>query len=166
MKNKRVQFECNRDKVTRKLQGWKDKFFSLGGKEVLIKSVIQSILTYVMSCFTIPSTIIYEIESTCARFWWVSDKGQNKIYWTKWKNLCRPKAQGGLGFRDLMTSNQALLGKQIWRMVQKFQSLVAGLFKARYFLNNSIWEANKGVNSSFIWKSLLWGRNLVVLGMR
>ena len=31
---------------------------------------------------------------------------------------------------------------------------------------NAIWKANEGVNSSFIWKSLLWGRNLVALGTR
>ena len=66
MRNKRVQFGYIRDKVMRKLQGWKENFCSLGSKEVLIKLVIHSYICYVMLC--IPSTIIHEIESDCARF--------------------------------------------------------------------------------------------------
>ena len=39
------------------------KVFLSGGKEVLIKVVVQAVPTYVMSCFIIPDGIIKEIES-------------------------------------------------------------------------------------------------------
>ncbi|KAL5564541.1 hypothetical protein UlMin_027705 [Ulmus minor] len=48
MRNKRLQFGYLRDRVVKKLQGWKEKFYSQGGKEVLLKSVIQAIPTYTM----------------------------------------------------------------------------------------------------------------------
>ena len=67
-------------------------------KEVLIKSVIKSIHTYAMSCIAICNAVIHEIESASAIFWWGLDKGQIKMHWMKWKNLCWPKVQGRLGF--------------------------------------------------------------------
>ena len=48
----------------KKLQGWKERFFFMGKKEVLLKSVIQSIPTYAMSCFAPPSSIIRDIEES------------------------------------------------------------------------------------------------------
>lgn len=71
MRNKQTQFGYIRDWVIKKLQGWKERLFSQGGKEVLIKYVIQSIPTYAMSCFIILDSIIKDIEAVCARFWWV-----------------------------------------------------------------------------------------------
>ncbi|KAL5571057.1 hypothetical protein UlMin_020654 [Ulmus minor] len=131
MRNKRIQFGYIRDRVVKKLQGWKEKFFSQGGKEVLLKAVVQAIPTYAMTCFMIPDSILKEIEAAY-----------------------------------LSLFNQALLGKQVWRITQKPQSLVAQVLKARYFPYSSIWEAEALPNASHVWKSILWGRNLVAHGMR
>ncbi|KAL5540518.1 hypothetical protein UlMin_043505 [Ulmus minor] len=92
MRNKTIQHGYIRDQVIKKLQGWKDKLFSMGGKEVLLKSIIQSILTYAMSCFTLPCGIIRDIEVACARFWWGSNRGKWKIHWKSWRVLCKLKS--------------------------------------------------------------------------
>lgn len=42
------------EKVQKKIQGWREKCLSAAGKEVMIKAVLQSIPTYVMSCFELP----------------------------------------------------------------------------------------------------------------
>ncbi|KAL5541596.1 hypothetical protein UlMin_009306 [Ulmus minor] len=114
MRNKRIQFGYIRDRVVKKLQGWKEKFFSHGGKEVLLKAVVQAIPTYAMTCFMIPDSILKEIEAACARFWWGSSPDHKRVHWKKWSDLCQPKAAGGMGFKDLSLFNQALLGKQPW----------------------------------------------------
>lgn len=49
-------------RVNAKLEGWKEKFISKGGKEILIKSVIQAIPTYAMSIFKLPLSICRAIE--------------------------------------------------------------------------------------------------------
>ncbi|KAL5562754.1 hypothetical protein UlMin_032501 [Ulmus minor] len=151
MRNKTIQHGYIRDQVIKKLQGWKDKLFSMGGKEVLLKSIIQSILTYAMSCFTLPCGIIRDIEVACARFWWGSNRGKWKIHWKSWRVLCKLKSEGGMGFRDLSVFNQALLGKQIWRLIKRLVSMVALVFKAKYYSSSSIWEVDEGPNPSFIW---------------
>lgn len=68
-RNKRASFDKLKQRVRKRLQGWEGKFLSQAGREVLIKSVIQSIPTYVMSCFKLPITLCHEIESLIRKFW-------------------------------------------------------------------------------------------------
>ncbi|KAL8091888.1 hypothetical protein AgCh_034234 [Apium graveolens] len=76
------------------------------------------------------------------------------------------KAQGGLGFRSLYGFNIALLGKQCWNMLNNPGSLVSRLFKARYFSNTSMFEAQKGRNSSYIWQGLKTAMDSLRSGFR
>ncbi|KAK6149902.1 hypothetical protein DH2020_017427 [Rehmannia glutinosa] len=73
MLRKKIQFGNLKERILKKIVGWSGKTFTDGGKEVLIKTVLQAILTYVMSCFRIPKSICEEIESACANFWWGMD---------------------------------------------------------------------------------------------
>lgn len=159
--SKRLQFGYLRDKVAKQLGCWRNKFFTDGGREILLKSVIQAIPTYAMSCFRIPTSICGEIESLCARFWWGGNVDEKKIYWKDWKELTRPKKEGGMGFRDLVTFNRALLAKQIWRIILYPDSLVAKVLKARYFRHTYIMEATIGSNPSYIWRSIMWSKSII-----
>ncbi|KAL5579502.1 hypothetical protein UlMin_011944 [Ulmus minor] len=93
-------------------------------------------------------------------------KVERRVHWRRWQVLCKPKVLGGLGFKDLTIFNQALLGKQVWRFLQRPNSLVSHVFKAKYYSYSSIWEAFASTNASYIWKSILWGINLVAKGIR
>lgn len=79
--------------------------------------------------------------------------------------MCKEKEEGGLGFRELSTFNRALLAKQIWRIISRPDSLVAQVFKARYFRNIDIMQAPLGSNPSFVWRSLCWGREVIEQGL-
>ena len=67
-RNKRASFDQLKQKVWKRLQGWEGKLLSQAGREVLIKSVIQAIPTYTMSCFKLPITLCHEIESLIRKF--------------------------------------------------------------------------------------------------
>lgn len=68
LRSKRVRFGYLKEKMLRKVDSWSHKQFSKGGKEVLIKAVLQAIPTYAMSCFRIPTSLCVEMEAVCARF--------------------------------------------------------------------------------------------------
>ena len=59
-----------KEKVGRKLVGWKGKLLSIRGKEILIKVVAQAVPSYTMSCFLIPKGLCEEIEGMIRKFWW------------------------------------------------------------------------------------------------
>ncbi|KAL0430714.1 UNVERIFIED_CONTAM: hypothetical protein Sradi_0697400 [Sesamum radiatum] len=88
-------FAYLKDRFWEKVKGWNEKNLSQAGKEVLIKAVIQAILTYAMSVFRLPDSLISKIHSLASNFFW-NNKEQTKIHWIAWKHLCMRKFDGGL----------------------------------------------------------------------
>ena len=43
----------------------------------------------------------------------------------KWGRLCKPKAYGGISFKNFHKLNVAMLGRQGWRLLTNPNSLVA-----------------------------------------
>ncbi|KAH9688162.1 reverse transcriptase domain-containing protein [Citrus sinensis] len=153
-------------KVLNKIAGWQQKFLSSGGKEVLIKAVAQAIPAYAMSVFKLPRGFCDDIQRAIAKFWWGSKGDKRGIHWRKWEKLSQAKIRGGLGFRDFSCFNQALVAKQAWRLLQYPNSLVSRVLEARYFRNSSFLCAKAGANASYIWRSIMWGRQVIKKGMR
>ncbi|KAL5580322.1 hypothetical protein UlMin_012764 [Ulmus minor] len=77
-KNKRRLFASIKDRVWNKLSGWKSKFLSTGGREVLTKTIIQSIPTYSMSMFKLPYSLIKKLHRLCTQFWWGGNDEKKK----------------------------------------------------------------------------------------
>ena len=53
-----------------RLKSWKEKFLSMGGKEILLKAVIQSIPVFAMFVFNIPKKLCEEMTGAMSEFWW------------------------------------------------------------------------------------------------
>ena len=56
-------FSYLKERIWKKLQGWKGLVFSRAGKEILIKAVAQSIPTYTMSVFQLLMKLCDELNS-------------------------------------------------------------------------------------------------------
>jgi hypothetical protein len=76
-----------------------------------------------------------------------------------------PKDHGGLGFRDLVSFNTALLAKQGWRPLKSPNSLSARIIKAKYFPNGSFLKEKLGSKPSFAWRSIYRARDLLEAGL-
>lgn len=159
-------FSQLKNKVWLKLQGWKEKLLSQGGKEVLIKFVAMSIPTYTMSCFKLPASLCIELASLIAKFWWGQKKEENKIRWVSWRKMCESKANGGMGFKDLKTFNMALLAKQGWRIHKEEYSLLHRIFKANYFPSSNFKESKLGAAPSYVWRGIWEAKSLLLKGCR
>nr|XP_027120601.1 uncharacterized protein LOC113737596 [Coffea arabica] len=70
-RSKRQVFDFIRQKTIARLKGWKEKLLSLAGKEVLLKSVIMALPTYVISSCLLPKILCKEICSEMTKYWWV-----------------------------------------------------------------------------------------------
>lgn len=114
-----------------------------------------------MSIFKIPVSIIKDIEKKIANLCWRNTNKTTSLHWRKWDILKLRREEGGLGFKDLMTFNTAMLGKQAWRISQGPNTLWTQLMKGLYFPNCDFWQAGKGSRSSWGWQSLLAGRDAI-----
>lgn len=115
-----------------------------------------------MSVFKIPVSIFKAIEQKIASFWWKTNEKKEGIHWKRWDILKRRKDRGGMGFRDLISFNKAMLGKQAWRLAQQPSSLWGRLFKGLYYPHTDFWHAAKGLRPSWGWRSLVLGRDSIV----
>ncbi|KAK9998306.1 hypothetical protein SO802_017909 [Lithocarpus litseifolius] len=157
-------FKDLQEKITKRVLGWKEKFISKAGREILIKTVAQAIPIYSMGIFRIPKALCDSINSTLAKYWWGQTKEEKKIHWINWNKLCMSKKSGGMGFRDFQAFNLALLAKQAWRLIHHTHSLFYRVYKASYFPNCSFMDAVLGNNPSYVWRSLLATRDVISEG--
>ena len=133
-------------------------------KQNLFKAVIQAIPTYTMSCFKLPKGLINEIEALIRKFWWGYRGDQRKIHWVAWDKMCKPKGEGGMGFRELGKFNDSLLAKQIWRLANNEEGLFHKVFKAKFFPNCSIIECENLNKGSYAWRSIIKAKHVIDLG--
>jgi hypothetical protein len=72
-RKKKAIFNYIRDRIWKRIQNWSGKYLLKVGREVLIKSVAQTIPTYRMSSFLLPQTLGEEIQRKLNSFWWGSN---------------------------------------------------------------------------------------------
>ncbi|XP_017604521.1 uncharacterized mitochondrial protein AtMg00310-like [Gossypium arboreum] len=71
-----------------------------------------------------------------------------------WKTLCKPKDMGGLGIRYVQLFNLALLGHQVWRLINNKNSLCFKVFSSKYFPDGNNFHAKKVDKASFTCSSI------------
>ena len=165
-KSKAQVFAEVKERVGKKLAGWKGKLLSVGGKEILIKAVAQAVPTYTMSCFQLPKTLYKDLENLMRNFWWGQRDDENKISWVSWKKMCKSKFHGGMGFRNIQAFNLAMLAKQGWRILTNPNSLLAQVFKAKYFPHVDVLNSKIGSNPSYTWRSIHNSLEVIKRGTR
>ena len=152
------------DRLKKRPSTWMGRLASWAGREVLIKAVAQAIPTYSMSVFKLPSDLCHTIQASINRFWWGHKQDERKIHWLGAPKLSLSKDDGGLGFRDMEASNDALLAKQFWRLIQNKCPLLLNLLRAKYFPHGDIMHATLGPKPSFTWRSILGVKDVILTG--
>lgn len=119
-------------KCEAKLTKWKQRNLSMGGRITLINSVLTALPIYLLSFFKIPKLVVQKITSIQRNFWWGSLQDSIKIPWVRWDIVCLPKSKGGLGIKDLIKFNEALLAKWGWELANNQNQLWATILLCRY----------------------------------
>ncbi|CAL2228878.1 unnamed protein product [Prunus armeniaca] len=70
-----------RERIKKRLEGWKSSFLSLAGKETLIKAVAMAIPAYAMMCFKFPAGLCQEVNNDIAKFWWTNHDKDHGMHW-------------------------------------------------------------------------------------
>lgn len=150
------------DKMKKKLSYWKSKSLSFSGRITLAQACLYSILGYIIQSMAVPASVCDEVEAICRNFIWGSSDTQRKCHRISWEKICKPKDQGGLGFRNMRLLNKSCLAKLAWQLANNPEKLWVKIMKFKY--NCGAYghpSVSHKANSSNTWKSIsnIW--NLV-----
>ncbi|KAL1827804.1 hypothetical protein ACET3Z_006216 [Daucus carota] len=165
-RNKTEVFGFLTDRVQQRLKGWYNKELSRPGKVTLLSSSAQTLPSFWMSLFLIPSTMCEEIERKMNAFLWGNGANSKGVKWISWSKMCMPKKCGGLGLRELRKFNLSMLAKQGWRLLKGSNPLASAIMKAKYYPNSSFLDAEVGTNPSYVWRSILASIEVIKAGAR
>lgn len=90
---------------------WRGKGISLGGKVILINSILNSIPLFSFSLYKAPLAVHIDIIKIQHALLWNGIENQRKIYWVAWSTIYRSKVEGGIRIKDCKLFNRALLSK-------------------------------------------------------
>jgi hypothetical protein len=79
------------ERIEKKLSSSKGKYLSMGGRLVLINSVLSSLPMFMLSFFKILKGVIEKIDYFRSRFFWKNNSQKKKYRLTKWSMVCPPK---------------------------------------------------------------------------
>jgi hypothetical protein len=115
-----------------RLGSWGNKFVSLGGRIVLLNTVLNAIPIFYLSFFKIPILVWKKVRRIQREFLWCGKSGRTRISWVKWDTVCKPKKLGGLGVRDIRAVNISLLSKWRWRLLDNEYAMWKEVLKSKY----------------------------------
>ncbi|KAK6803734.1 hypothetical protein RDI58_001518 [Solanum bulbocastanum] len=108
-RNKIFYYDNMIKRVDHKIQEWKGKMLSYGGRAILIRHVLQGMPIHLLSSLNPPKGVIRLLHRMFARFFWNNYSDKKSRHWFNWDSLCLPEDEGGVGFRLLFDVSNALL---------------------------------------------------------
>jgi hypothetical protein len=105
------------DTFQRKIGFWCNIWLSLGGRLILIKSVLQSLAVFWMTLERIPKKILTTLRRIIFHFLWSGLERKPHFHLCSWQLLSKPRRAGGWGIKNLSQFNEALLANSFWRAV-------------------------------------------------
>ncbi|GFS34973.1 wall associated kinase 5 [Actinidia rufa] len=142
------QFSPLISKISEYTSAWAGASLSYAGRCELIKTVLQGVECFWLSILPIPVGVRDRITSLCRNFLWGGKATVSKKPLVAWKDICRPKPEGGLGFLDLYAWNLALLAKALWNLQSKKDSLWVKWVNHVYMKDIPFWDSTPSKQDS------------------
>ncbi|XP_062101003.1 uncharacterized protein LOC133806927 [Humulus lupulus] len=128
-----AECKCILERMISRIRSWSTRNLSYMGRVTLINSVLISIHSYWAQIMILPKKLLKEVEAICRAFLW----------------------KGGLGFRKLHDWNMAAMGKYVWAIAKKKDSLFVKWINSVYLMNHNWWDYKCPMDCSWYWKCLV-----------
>ena len=105
------------DNMKKNLMNWTPRPLNLASRMVMVKSVLQEILTYLQATLVALKAILKKIRNMQRDFLWSGNNEKWKWPLVNWEVVYTPKHHGGLGIRDLKKVSIVSGANLWWRWV-------------------------------------------------
>ena len=143
-----------KERFEKKLSCWKGKMLSVGGRLVLINSILSSLPMFMLSFFEVPKGVLKKLEYFRSWFFWQNDQHKKKYRLVRWPIICQPKEQGGLGIQNLEIQNKCLLSKWLFKLLNE-DGIWQELIRNKYIKNKTLSQVTKKPGDSHFWMGLM-----------
>lgn len=107
--------------------------------------------------------IIKKLQSLCSYFLWGGEATGRKGI-VAWSNICQPKAQGGLGIKEVLSWNKSIICNYIFDLIIRPSGSIWHTWIHTYVLKgNDIWSVTPKQGQSCSFKNLLKMRDSFLL---
>ena len=120
-----IDYNTLLDKVCSNLNVWAKKLISFAGRREMIVTVLQGKGGFWLSILPVPQVVIGRLVALCRGFLWRRPR-------VRWKNVCVPRVEGGLGLLDLVTWNRSFMMKHYFHVLSSRDSLWVRWVHHRY----------------------------------
>ena len=100
------------------------------------------------------------MNQLCSNFFWNGSTNAGKRARVSWKDICYPKAKGGLGLKNIQYWNQACMIQHLWSLFSRSGSIWIAWIEAYKLKGRSMWQVSVTQNCSWSWRKLLQMRDL------
>jgi hypothetical protein len=149
-----AKWKIIKERLQKRLSSWKGKLISLGGRLILINSVLSNMVLYMILFFLLPKRILHKLDYYRSRFFWQGDSEKKKYRLAKWSVVCSPKDRDGLCIHDLEDKNTALLGKWLFKLLTQegtWQTILKRKYIGQKALSQVLWKPG----DSHFWAELM-----------
>lgn len=142
------------EKMRKKLQPWKGKNLTSGGRLILTNSSLSNMPIYIMGIYHLQDGVHQQMDMIRSQFFWRGDCSKFKYHMVRWENVCLPKDFGGLGVLNTKLMNEALLTKWVWRIQNnQVDDICCQLIRTKYLGKKTLQQCNGRMGSQF-WKGI------------
>ncbi|KAL4379553.1 hypothetical protein GQ457_02G032180 [Hibiscus cannabinus] len=128
---------------------------SFAGRLQLIKAVLFGVLNFWCRQVILPKAVIKKVNQLCARFFWKDKDIPATGARVSWKSICSPKAEGGLGVKNLCSWNHACIIHLVKSLLANESSLWAAWVKVYIFKGVDFWHIDNKPHFSWCIRKLL-----------
>jgi mannosylglycoprotein endo-beta-mannosidase len=142
------------ERFHKRLNCWRSNLLSVGGRLVLINSILSSLPMFLLSFFEIPRGVLKKLDYFRSRFFLQNDEHKKKYRLTKWEIVCTSKDQGGLGVLNLGVHNRCLLSKWLFRLLNE-DGIWQQLLRNKYLRDKTLTQVQYLPGDSQFWAGLM-----------
>lgn len=114
---------------------------------MLVKSMVQNMLSYKISIYSWSVSLLRIIEKACRNFIWFGNIHNRTLFMVAWKKTCQLVLNGELGIRSLVRLNEAFNLKLSWDLLNNNEScaillrnrIFKGVGLIRYHIFSTLW---------------------------
>jgi hypothetical protein len=144
--------------ISNRLANWTFRPLNITARLVLLKSVLQTLPTYLFTALAAPKQIIRAIRNIQRNFLWQGLQPNKKWALVRWDKVYTPKSMAGLRLQDPGKLNQIMGAKIWWRWMKTPDVLWAQFWKNKYppsMQSDQLIRHNVRIQGSNIW-NIAW----------